>query len=129
MEKQDWKGNHLDKDILCQSKVYSPETCIFIPRKINSFVVSAQKIRGDYLVGVSVWKDRPDFYAACCNNPFTGKTDKLGRYSDEITAHRKWRDKKFEHLHMLKGDFNLSSGVLDGISRILYSHEEGYNRK
>ena len=126
MEEQDWEGNHLDKDIISESKVYSPETCIFIPRKVNSFVVSAQKIRGDYLVGVSVWKERPELYVACCNNPFTGKRDKLGRYSDELTAHKVWKSKKVEHLRVLACEYNLTEDIVKGILRIIDSHELNY---
>ena len=36
MEKQDYKGKELDKDILIQgNKVYSPETRIFVDKTIN----------------------------------------------------------------------------------------------
>lgn len=124
MEKQDWEGKHLDKDILVPSKVYSPKTCVFIPRKVNSFVVSAQKIRGDYLIGVSVWSERPEYYAACCNNPFTGKMDKLGRFDDEMSAHIAWRTKKLSHLERLKEEYSLSEDIVAGILRIIYSHSE-----
>ncbi len=128
MEKQDWEDNHLDKDILSESKEYSPETCTFVPRKVNSFVVSAQKIRGSYLVGVSVWKERPELYVACCNNPFTGKMDKLGRYPDELTAHRVWKAKKLAHLYVLKIKYNLTETVVEGISRVINNHEFNYQQ-
>jgi hypothetical protein len=39
METQNWKGKHLDKDILFpNNKIYSPETCIFILPSLNSFM-------------------------------------------------------------------------------------------
>lgn len=42
---ENWKphmeGWHLDKDILLKgNKVYSPETCAFVPAKINSLLIS-----------------------------------------------------------------------------------------
>lgn len=41
METQDWKGNQLDKDLLIEhNKVYSPETCLFLSREVNSFLTS-----------------------------------------------------------------------------------------
>ena len=48
------KNYHLDKDILSpkDSKVYSPETCCFVPQEINKLVMQRDKSRGKYPVGV-----------------------------------------------------------------------------
>jgi hypothetical protein len=35
MEKQNWQGMHLDKDFLTDSKLYGPDTCVFIPQWVN----------------------------------------------------------------------------------------------
>ena len=44
----------LDKDILYKgNKVYSPDTCVFVPQGINSLFVKANKLRGDLPIGVS----------------------------------------------------------------------------
>lgn len=43
----------LDKDILIKNnKFYSPETCIFTPRKINGLFAKSTAIRGDLPIGV-----------------------------------------------------------------------------
>ena len=43
----------LDKDILVRgNRVYSPETCAFVPQEINSLIVSGKSYRGDLPVGV-----------------------------------------------------------------------------
>ena len=43
----------LDKDILFKgNKIYSPETCIFAPRRINVLFVRCDAIRGDLPIGV-----------------------------------------------------------------------------
>lgn len=43
----------LDKDILVKgNKVYSPNTCCFVPQRINSLIVNHKRGRGKYPVGV-----------------------------------------------------------------------------
>jgi len=52
MENQDWKGNHLDKDIIFPGNtVYGPDTCIFVPPHINTMLVDQK--RGKLPYGVS----------------------------------------------------------------------------
>ena len=44
----------LDKDILSKgNKVYSPDTCVFVPSVINLLFVRSQKTRGEFPIGVS----------------------------------------------------------------------------
>lgn len=43
----------LDKDILCKgNKIYSPETCIYVPERINILFVKSLTNKGDYPIGV-----------------------------------------------------------------------------
>lgn len=43
----------LDKDILVKgNKLYSPETCILVPERINMLFVKCDNIRGQYPIGV-----------------------------------------------------------------------------
>ena len=80
MEKQDWQGKCLDKDIIVpKSKLYSPETCAFVLNETNLFVIACDASRGDYPVGVYLCKPTGK-YRALCNNPFSGKQEHLGYY-------------------------------------------------
>lgn len=46
-------GFNLDKDILVKgNKVYSPQTCCFVPKEINSLLTKRQNERGEYPIGV-----------------------------------------------------------------------------
>ena len=47
------KAYSLDKDILVKgNKVYSPETCCFVPHIINCVTISCKKVRGNLPIGV-----------------------------------------------------------------------------
>ena len=49
----------LDKDILIKgNKIYSPATCVFVPQRINNLFTKSDKIRGEYPIGVTEWKER-----------------------------------------------------------------------
>lgn len=49
------EGFDLDKDILVKgNKIYSPKTCCFVPKEINSLFVKCDKSRGDLPIGVSL---------------------------------------------------------------------------
>ena len=60
----DGKTSQLDKDILVKgNKIYSPETCIFVPKFINTLFTKSQKIRGDFPVGVCYDKTNKKYKA------------------------------------------------------------------
>ena len=53
---------NLDKDILYKgNKIYSADTCVFIPSSINTLFIKSNKIRGELPIGV--YKDRNKFGA------------------------------------------------------------------
>lgn len=97
VKSQDWENKQLDKDILIpNNKVYSPETCVFISAKLNTFLVDRGAARGEFPCGVDYLK-RDQKFRARCSNPFTGKIDDLGRFFNPEAAHLAWKQKKHEH--------------------------------
>lgn len=96
METQEWKGKHLDKDIIKHgNKTYCPEFCCFIDPVVNSFITDSGATRGRFLIGVSKSKNRPALRARC-NNPITKKPEYLGYFKDEVLAHAAWKKRKHE---------------------------------
>lgn len=58
---------HLDKDILHKgNKIYSPDTCIFVPKRINMLFCKCDSKRGKYPIGV-YWNKRRKKYIAQCS--------------------------------------------------------------
>ena len=49
----------LDKDILFKgNKIYSPDTCVFVPNRINNLFTKRQNDRGEYPIGVYYHKSK-----------------------------------------------------------------------
>lgn len=51
------EGYDLDKDVLVKgNKVYSPDTCVFIPHRINTLLINNKASRGPCPIGVSPYE-------------------------------------------------------------------------
>lgn len=90
MEKQDWQGKQLDKDILGNGKLYSPDTCIFVSPHINVFVEWTTAKR-DLPRGVCWCKEKERYKAYGAEN---GKTKYLGQSSSVQDCHLMWVEHK-----------------------------------
>ena len=87
---KDW---HLDKDLLVKgNKVYSENTCVFIPREINSLLVKSTASRGEHLIGVYWDKTKKVFIAMVSKNK--GKQEYLGFFNTEIEAFNAYKTAK-----------------------------------
>ena len=124
MEKQDWDGKCLDKDIIVPgNKLYSPETCAFVAGSTNLFVIACDASRGDYPIGVHLHKHKGK-YQAKCQNPFTRKKEHLGYFSTPGEAHEAWRKRKHE-LAQLVAATESDMRVVEALKK-RYSFEEWY---
>lgn len=82
----------LDKDLLVsENLVYSKETCLFVPKEINSFLTIANSIRGGQPLGVDL---SPGGYRSRISD---GKSKKhLGYFKSPEEAHKVWQSAKLE---------------------------------
>ena len=96
MEKQDWEGKELDKDILFEkNKIYSPNTCVFVDGVVNNFLNDQAAARGEWPIGV-YWNEQKQKFISQCNNPFTKEKEYLGYFHCPNQAHRAWKKRKHE---------------------------------
>ena len=97
----------LDKDILHKgNKIYSRETCIFVPERINTLFVKCNKSRGKDPIGVT---PRPSGnYLAYCNNGY-GKQIPLGTYSTKEEAFKVYKECKEK---IIKETIDLYEGII-----------------
>ena len=81
-------GWELDKDILVKgNKIYSEDTCCFVPKEINLLLVKHDKGRGNYSLGVDYHKSRKQFRARCSDKH-------LGWFNTEIDAFHAYKQAK-----------------------------------
>lgn len=77
------KGWQLDKDILLKgNKLYSPETCCFVPSEINGLFTKRQAERGNCPIGV--YEHSKGRYRASCSNEFNGEKKFSGLLRDTM---------------------------------------------
>ena len=91
----DGNGNpfHLDKDLLVKgNKVYSEDSCVFIPQEINSLLIKSNTSRGEYLIGVCWDKAKNAFKAQVRKNK--GKSEHLGLFKTELEAFNAYKEAK-----------------------------------
>ena len=82
----------LDKDILNKgNKLYSRDTCIFVPQRINKLFVKSDKSRGKNPIGATELPSGN--YKVRCNNAY-GKQIPLGTYSTKEEAFKVYKEYK-----------------------------------
>ena len=87
---KDWQ---MDKDLLIKgNKVYSEDSCIFLPREINQLLVKCTASRGEHLIGVCWCNTKKAFVARVSKNK--GKQEFLGYFNTEIEAFKAYKQAK-----------------------------------
>ena len=87
------EGWQLDKDLLTKgNKVYSEDSCIFIPNEINLLLTKRTTSRGKHLIGVC-WHNASKSFIAMVNKN-KGKQEHLGCFKTEIEAFNAYKEAK-----------------------------------
>lgn len=91
------EGHDLDKDLLGDGTIYSPDTCAFILHKVNLFITDTRTDNQLKLTGVTYRPACKEKYEARCSDPFGRYRRELGRYSTPELAHESWRQAKHKY--------------------------------
>lgn len=98
MVKQNWEGKQLDKDILSHgTKIYSPDTCVFISSVLNKLLLECGAAAGKYPIGAYFEKNSKKFKAQC---RVYGKNKHLGYFDTPEDASEAY--KQFKSAHILE---------------------------
>ena len=94
------KGWHLDKDLLVKgNKIYSEDTCVFLPAEINSVLTKTDKLRGKYPIGVHWCNSKKVFVSQINRNK--GQQEWLGQFDNPNDAFNAYKDAKENYLKEL----------------------------
>lgn len=119
MINQDWKGKHLDKDLLYYgNKIYSPDKCMFVEPLVNTILSTHKARKGKYPTGVNLHKASGLFQSRCS---FMGKRKSLGLYETPGQAEAAYLKEKRKSLIKLasKQDNKVIKESLENIARLL----------
>lgn len=110
-------GYQIDKDILIKgNKLYSPETCLGVPRRINALFISSRASRGKYPIGVSY---RYGKYVAQINYGSGSVT--LGRYNTVDEAFSVYKKAKEDFIKQVAQEYydlgEITERVYDALMR------------
>ncbi len=92
------KGFQLDKDLIFKgNKLYSEETCLFLPSELNSLLTTRKAARGILPVGVSA--NGNGFQAGCCTDK-TSLSRYLGRFNTPELAFQAYKQAKEDFIKL-----------------------------
>lgn len=115
MELQDWEGRQLDKDLLIKGNlVYSPDTCVFVSSRANSFLLRCSDKIGDLPVGVYLHKESGK-YRAQCSITEKAQQKQLGCFDTIEEAENAYLIEKYNQavsLAALQTDHRISEALL-----------------
>lgn len=112
-------GYQLDKDILVRNnKLYSPETCRFVPNKINTLLLSCNSKRGKYPIGVTRYQGK---YRARLH--INGKDVTIGLYNTISEAFDAYKNRKEKYIKEIANEYYSKGEITKDIYDSLMNYE------
>jgi len=118
-----YRGYVMDKDILgvvCGYKNYSTETCVFIPARINAFLISKNKAVKHY-TGVSFQQECQKYIVSC--SQLNGKNKTLARVNCPVEGYNIYKAEKVRLAKVLAAEYE---GKVDRRVTDILSNFENY---
>lgn len=113
------EGYVLDKDILVKgNKVYSPETCCFVPEEINVIFTKRQRYRGKYPIGVH--KDRKSYIASVSQY---GTKKYIGSFKTEKEAYNAYKKAKELYIKEVADKYFQCGKISERLYNSMYNYK------
>ena len=122
-DKNHINGYHLDKDILIKgNKIYSPNTCCFVPQEINKLFTKTDKFRGNTPIGVQKVGDR--FYSRL---KIRKHLVSLGYYKTAEDAFIRYKAAKENYIKEIANEYKEKRLISDIVYNALMRYEVSIN--
>lgn len=109
---------HLDKDILFKgNKVYSPETCCFVPQEINKLLNTCRNVRGAYPIGVTKCRSRYKASIMVC-----GRKISIGTFDTPEEAFSAYKAKKTNKVKELAEKYYKEGKITERVYNALLNY-------
>jgi len=117
----------LDKDILVKgNKVYSPDTCCFVPREINDMLVKGNSQKRKHLIGVT--KRGNMFYASHGISLLPNfDVSRFGYYKSEIEAYNAYKESKENYIKQVADKYYKEGKITDKVHNALVNYKVDIN--
>ena len=114
---------HLDKDILVKhNKIYSSETCVFVPQTINNLFLKCDRSRGESVIGTSPVNGKYRVYCYLLNpKTIKSKNEYLGKYDSQEEAFEIYKYYKEKNIKVVADYFK--SQIPTILYDALYNYE------
>ena len=111
-------GYHIDKDILVKgNKIYSPNTCCFVPRSINSLITNRRNYRGKYPIGVTI-QPNGRFLARIGES-----RQRIGIYDTPLEAFNAYKNAKERHIRNVAEKYFQEGKITEKVYNALMKYE------
>lgn len=96
---------NIDKDILLhQNKLYAPDRCLLVPRRINLLFIRGESIRGDLPMGVTYyWHDNNRYLASMKIG--NRKSKRIGIYNTVYEAFQAYKYAKEKYIKQIADEY------------------------
>ena len=85
------EGFQLDKDLIFKgNKVYSEDTCLFLPGELNALLTSSKACRGNLPVGVTAYKEK--FLVKCCKGLISDYVGYFNTCEEAFSAYKQAKE-------------------------------------
>lgn len=112
-------GYHLDKDLLVKgNRVYSPNTCCFVPQEINSLVTNCRKKRGVYPIGVSKSRNTYLAHLSCYSTHVC-----IGSFKTPEEAFQAYKHAKEQYVKELAESYFKEGKITEKVYHALMKYE------